>query len=214
MADGRHLRAVEVELDDRRFVSLRTDISELVRAREVADATSRSKSAFVANTSHEIRTPLNAILGLSYLMQRQPLPMAARTSMAQIATAGTALLSLLNSVLDLSKVEAGMLTLEQRAFSLRTLLEVEMPLLAAGSPRQDLQLQIHVAPELPRMVFGDAGRLRQVLTNLLGNALKFTERGTVKMKVRHGAQAPLTAFEVADTGIGIDTRHQAPGTLV
>lgn len=209
LADGRFIRAVECELSDGRFVTLRTDVTELMQAREGAENASRAKSAFLANTSHEIRTPLNAILGLSYLLERETLPTEAHEHASRIAVAGRTLLGLVNNVLDLSKIEAGQFELEEQAFDLRSVVDAEMPLLSAIAPKKGVLMRVQVADDVPSRVVGDVTRLRQILTNLLGNALKFTERGTVTLRVSRGDQPTTIVFEVRDSGIGIDAATRA-----
>jgi PAS domain S-box-containing protein len=209
LRDGRFIRAVERSLSDGHFVSLRTDVTELMRATEAAEAASRAKSEFLASTSHEIRTPLNAILGLTYLLERESLPDDALIQVRRIAQAGRSLLALVNDVLDLAKVEAGQLKLDVQIFDLHALVEGEVTLLTAARECNDLTTTVTIDPAVARVVQGDADRLRQILDNLLSNALKFTERGSVRLQVRRGTSAPWLVFELADSGIGIAPEVQA-----
>jgi signal transduction histidine kinase/CheY-like chemotaxis protein len=185
----------------------------LREARDAALDASRAKSAFLANMSHEIRTPMNAILGMAELLAETPLTVDQREYVGMFQRAGDALLEMLNDILDLSKVEAGQLDLELQAFDPTELLEDVAEVLAVPAHAKQLELICEVAPGLPAGVVGDAKRLRQVLLNLLGNAVKFTERGEVALHVQvvAGPEAPQAAgaprvvlgFVIRDTGIGI-----------
>jgi signal transduction histidine kinase len=183
----------------------------LRRRTEQAEAANRAKSVFLAHMSHEIRTPLNAVIGLSELLQRMPLEAKQRLYVQHIAGAGTQLLALVNDVLDVSKIEAGEMRLDEQPFEIRPLLQelhAQAEVQAAGKP---LQVQLELDPGLPAQLCGDAVRLRQVLTNLLGNAVKFTAEGHVTLHARllerHGPRARLR-FEVSDSGIGITPEQQ------
>jgi PAS domain S-box-containing protein len=201
--DGRYIRVVERLLHTGKLVSIRLDVTEMVQAREAAEAASRAKSDFVASTSHEIRTPLNAILGLAYLMERSELPAQAQLQARQIAQAGQSLLALVNDVLDISKIEAGQLEIESMDFDLRALVANEVALLGGALKDRHVVLQAHVDDDVPALVRGDITRMRQVLVNLLSNALKFTEQGSVNVHLGRGARLPWIELEVSDTGIGI-----------
>jgi signal transduction histidine kinase/DNA-binding response OmpR family regulator len=182
-------------------------------ARDAALDASRAKSAFLANMSHEIRTPMNAILGMAELLAETPLTADQREYVGMFQRAGDALLEMLNDILDLSKVESGQLELESQAFDPTELLEDVAEVLAVPAHAKGLELICDVAPGLPACVVGDAKRLRQVLLNLLGNAVKFTERGEVSLHAQvvpdPGAAATAGSLRVAlgfvirDTGIGI-----------
>src|SRR4029077_7315773 len=176
-------------------------------AREAAEKTARTRSAFLANMSHEIRTPLNAILGLTELLFDTPLAPEQRHSLDLVRSAGETLLTLLNDILDLSKIEADQLQLESIPFDPGHLIESTLALLAIRAREKRLDLITDVKPGVPSTVRGDPTRLRQILTNLVGNAIKFTERGEVVVGV--GKREPSSAdevllhFTVRDTGIGI-----------
>jgi PAS domain S-box-containing protein len=206
LADGRVLRIIERRMPDGHTVGYRVDITELVRATEAAEAASRAKTQFLANVSHEIRTPMSAILGMLTLLQRTPLAPAQRDYAAKGEGAARSLLGLLNEILDFAKTEQGKTTLDAQPFRLDTLL-AEVQAVASGLVgRKGLAVQFDVDPALPPELIGDAMRLMQVLVNLVGNAVKFTESGTVNVKVcvcERVATAVTLEFAVIDTGIGI-----------
>ncbi len=202
----RRLYARNQHLED--LIEERTD--ELVHARDQAESANRAKSAFLANMTHELRTPLNAILGYSQiLLKDQELSARNRERITTMDRSGNHLLSMINEVLDLSKIEAGKLTLLPTPFSLDALLD---DLCAAFQPRfseKGLAFAHVAAPGLPMVVHTDAGKLRQVLFNLLGNALKFTQQGAVRLEITP-AEGDRVRFGVLDTGVGIaseELRH-------
>ena len=181
-------------------------LAALVEAREAAERTAAMRSAFVANMSHEIRTPLNGILGLTDLLLDSEMTAEQRRSLELIRTSGDALLAVVNDVLDFSKIEAGRMDLEEVGFDLSGLVESTARLLAVRAASRGLEVIVDLAPDVPRAVLGDPGRLRQVLTNLIGNAIKFTKAGeiVVSVRVEPGAgDPPVLRFTVRDTGIGI-----------
>ena len=175
----------------------------LAKARDDAEAASRAKSAFLANTSHEIRTPLNGLVGLARLARRPDLDAARRAQyLEQIAESAETLSAIISDVLDLSKIEAGKLDVEQLAFDLRALLESLRQVYGTLADARGLAFTLAVGSEVPQWVWGDPVRVRQVLGNYLSNALKFTERGSVVLSVRAAGTGRLR-FEVRDTGPGI-----------
>jgi signal transduction histidine kinase/ActR/RegA family two-component response regulator len=181
--------------------------AELARARDAAEHASRAKSAFLANMSHEIRTPMHGILGMADLMHATTRDPVQRGYVETIRRSGRGLLSLLNDVLDLSKIEAGKLDVEVQPFGPRALVDEVIDMMAARAGEKDLSLAAEVDPAVPALVRGDPLRLRQVLANLVGNAVKFTERGAVTVRVR--AREGHLRFEVQDTGVGLDTAQAA-----
>ncbi len=197
----------------RGFSTIARDVQEQVTtrealrdARDVAQRLAQTRSAFLANMSHEIRTPMNAILGLTELLLDTEMAPEQRHSLGLVQTSAETLLTLLNDILDFSKIEAEHLQLEEIAFDLPHLLESTMSLLAVRARERRLELVAEVAPDVPTIVRGDPTRLRQILTNLISNAIKFTHQGEVVVSAArvHWADAQATIrLAVRDTGIGI-----------
>ena len=187
--------------------------AELRQARSVAESASMTKSDFLASMSHEIRTPMNAIMGIADLLAKTPLNDEQNKYVQIFQRAGDNLLNLINDILDLSKVEASQLELERTGFSLIGHLEKVMEMVAARAQEKGLVLLFDIAPNVPADLVGDPTRLRQVLLNLLGNAIKFTTSGSVSLYVDldEAAQTPTTLrFAVTDTGIGIAKQKLGP----
>lgn len=217
--DGRRIRIERYPVSEGGFVAVYTDITirheqqqALEEEKERANRANQAKSAFLANMSHEIRTPLNSILGLAELLQTTDVDSRQRRFAETIVSSGRGLLSILNDILDFSKIEAGELSIELEPFDLRTIVEGVATMLSSQTANKNVDILVRFKPGVPRHLISDEGRLRQVLTNLVGNAVKFTDAGHVLIDVtgqRDGDNLELM-IAVVDTGTGIaPDQHEA-----
>ena len=184
--------------------------NELRLARSTAEEASRAKSAFLANMSHEIRTPMSAVLGLVYLLEQTELLPIQKDYVEKVRISAQSLLGILNDILDFSKVEAGRIELVEEPFELYDLMKTLATVAAANARNKDIEVLFHIEPGTPLHFLGDLLRLQQILTNLAGNAIKFTRHGEVVLSVRQAGgdeQTPRLLFEVRDSGIGIAREH-------
>ncbi|MEQ8826803.1 MAG: histidine kinase dimerization/phospho-acceptor domain-containing protein, partial [Parvibaculum sp.] len=181
--DGKHLRVTNRRLENGLMISVRTDVTKLREATLSAKAADRAKSEFLANMSHEIRTPMNGVMGMAELLSKTELDARQRTFADIIIKSGAALLTIINDILDFSKIDAGQMELDPAPFHLAEAIEDVATLVSSKVAEKDLELAVRVDPAMPEMLVGDVGRLRQIVTNLVGNAVKFTEAGHVLVDV-------------------------------
>jgi signal transduction histidine kinase/CheY-like chemotaxis protein len=211
VGDGQWLRITEKRTPTGHTVGFRVNVTEHYEAKKAAEAANLAKSQFLATMSHEIRTPMNAILGMAQVLQMADLSQADRLEYAgTIVTAGGSLLSLLNTILDLSKIESGELTLETAPLDVEQILRETISLFAKTAQVKGLTIDGQWDGAL-RYCLGDAGRLRQMLSNLVSNAIKFSEQGFIRVAVREVSQDTATVlleFAVSDSGIGIPVEQQ------
>ena len=202
------LAQLEISLTNR---TLQVEIVERQRAEQAADTANRSKSEFLANMSHEIRTPLNGVIGMTELALDTELSTEQREYLEMVKSSGGSLLSVINDILDFSRIEAGRLTVDDIPFDLRDCLAIPLKQLVTRAHVKGVELAYDIRPDVPTALVGDPSRLRQIVTNLIANAIKFTEQGEVVLTVETETQTDgdaILRFAVSDTGIGVPPEQQ------
>jgi two-component system, sensor histidine kinase and response regulator len=205
------VRLVEGQTQGKELVGVMVDISERKRAQAAAEAATRAKREFLANMSHELRTPMNGVLGMAELTLDTDLTAEQREFLTTLKMSADSLLVIINDILEFSEIEAGQLSMDSTEFKLLDILRSAMQAFAPAARQKDLKLRSEIAPGVPEILVGDPVRVRQVLINLVGNAVKFTARGEVNVAVTRESAAPPAVtlrFTVRDTGIGIPPEKQ------
>ena len=223
LPDGRHVLCHQTYRKLVGNIITTTDITDVKNAQLKAESAERSKSEFLANMSHEIRTPMNGVMGMAQLLMLSDLGEKEKKFVKVIERSGEALLTIINDILDFSKVEAGRIVLEPEPFNLPDSIEDVIGLLSVAAAEKGIELLLHIEPGMPETYLGDIGRFRQVMTNLIGNAVKFTDEGHVIIQLKGKSAEDKTDIDISimDTGIGIpkekienifDKFNQADGT--